>query len=236
LTDFGVVRADRLAEHTTTGAFVGTIRYAAPEYLFGEDYDKSIDVYSFGAIAYELVTNRQAFERHQYWSRVVAAKADRTSHGLAYVHMRDVGGRLGSKAADFLYYVIDHSFSVAGKRHVNLRMVAKALEDALWRHGLVVKNGLLTLRLEASPPDKYGDDNHRAAAAFKTIRAPERQLCYDFITHYYWDPYVDLSEPDAQPFLTACSPVIGYNSTEYGWSMFIFYESMKSALAFRMLE
>jgi serine/threonine-protein kinase len=32
---FGVVKSSSMPEQTTTGAFLGTIRYAAPEYLFG---------------------------------------------------------------------------------------------------------------------------------------------------------------------------------------------------------
>jgi serine/threonine-protein kinase len=61
VADFGVVRSQDLPEQTTTGAFLGTIRYAAPEYLFGRDYNDRIDIYSLGAIAYELFSNREVF-------------------------------------------------------------------------------------------------------------------------------------------------------------------------------
>lgn len=47
LADLGVVKAETMPEQTTTGTFLGTIRYAAPEYLFGEEYDRTADIYSF---------------------------------------------------------------------------------------------------------------------------------------------------------------------------------------------
>lgn len=44
LMNFGVLSSKDFPEQTTRGEFVGTIRYAAPEYLFGEGYDSSIDI------------------------------------------------------------------------------------------------------------------------------------------------------------------------------------------------
>jgi serine/threonine protein kinase len=59
LAAVGVIRSDNWPEHTTAGMFLGTIRYSAPEYLFGEAYDHRVDLFSFGAIAYEILVGRQ---------------------------------------------------------------------------------------------------------------------------------------------------------------------------------
>ena len=67
LGDFGVVESPYFAEQTTTGHFLGTIRYAAPEYLFGDPYDQAADVYSAGAIAYELLTGAEFVGDARHW-------------------------------------------------------------------------------------------------------------------------------------------------------------------------
>jgi eukaryotic-like serine/threonine-protein kinase len=54
LMDLGVVSNFFLPEQTETTDFLGTIRYAHPDYLTGGGFTASLDWYSLGLVAYEL--------------------------------------------------------------------------------------------------------------------------------------------------------------------------------------
>ncbi|HKD02171.1 MAG TPA: protein kinase [Terriglobales bacterium] len=47
---------------TQQGTVVGTFQYVAPEVLQGQDADARSDVFALGAVLYEMLTGRQAFE------------------------------------------------------------------------------------------------------------------------------------------------------------------------------
>ena len=46
---------------TTEGAIIGTLQYMAPEQLEGKETDARSDIFSFGALVYEMVTGKRAF-------------------------------------------------------------------------------------------------------------------------------------------------------------------------------
>ena len=47
---------------TSQGSILGTLQYMAPEQLDGRNVDARSDVFAFGAVVYEMVTGRKAFE------------------------------------------------------------------------------------------------------------------------------------------------------------------------------
>lgn len=62
LTDFGIARElDTVSGLTTTNMTVGTVAYAAPEQLMGEDIDGRADQYALAATAYHLLTGTLPF-------------------------------------------------------------------------------------------------------------------------------------------------------------------------------
>ncbi len=47
---------------TSEGAILGTFQYMAPEQLEGKEADTRTDIFTFGAVVYEIVTGKKAFE------------------------------------------------------------------------------------------------------------------------------------------------------------------------------
>jgi len=58
VTDFGIARSADIESVTLTGTVMGTSEYLPPEQARGEPVDVRSDVYSLGAILYELCTGR----------------------------------------------------------------------------------------------------------------------------------------------------------------------------------
>src|SRR5689334_12410868 len=64
LADFGVAKHTLSRSGlTTTGEFVGTIDYVAPEQIEGKQVDARTDVYALGCVFYECLTGKKPFDR-----------------------------------------------------------------------------------------------------------------------------------------------------------------------------
>jgi serine/threonine protein kinase/Tol biopolymer transport system component len=78
--EFSASKGEQLPSRTITatakGAIIGTLQYMAPEQLEGKDIDSRVDIFAFGAILYEMLTGRRAFEGKSSAS-VIAAILER---------------------------------------------------------------------------------------------------------------------------------------------------------------
>src|SRR4029450_7054159 len=76
LTDFGLTkRSSSLSGQTTSGRFIGTMDYVAPEQIGGKPVDARTDVYSLGCVLYHGLTGEPPFGREDeaavLWAHVV---------------------------------------------------------------------------------------------------------------------------------------------------------------------
>ena len=79
LLDFGLAKQAALSGETATdetgtieGTVMGTVAYMAPEQAAGKPLDARSDVFSFGAVFYELLSGRQAFRGENAISTMAA--------------------------------------------------------------------------------------------------------------------------------------------------------------------
>src|SRR5438105_1441253 len=85
--DFGVARLES-STLTVAGTVVGSVRYMAPEQMMGEKVDGRADVFSLGAVAYEMLTGRAPFP-----GKTITDVVGQVVHGR-WVSPRQVDGRL----------------------------------------------------------------------------------------------------------------------------------------------
>jgi serine/threonine protein kinase len=61
VADFGIARALEASRVTEAGTILGTAAYLAPEQAAGDEVTPAADVYSLGAVVYELLTGRTPY-------------------------------------------------------------------------------------------------------------------------------------------------------------------------------
>jgi serine/threonine protein kinase len=61
LMDFGIAKPLSASTRTIEGVVMGTMQYLAPEQLDAKDVDERADIYSLGAVVYEMLTGNRAF-------------------------------------------------------------------------------------------------------------------------------------------------------------------------------
>jgi serine/threonine protein kinase len=125
IVDFGIakVRESIVAPSTITGAFTpGTILYMSPEQLHGDRITAASDIYSFGVIAYEMVTGRRPFN-----PETIAHLSDMQREGIR-VKPADLRPRLPYEAQTTILKAL--AFDPAG-RPKNAVEFGEALAQAL---------------------------------------------------------------------------------------------------------
>lgn len=189
LMDLGVVFSTDFPEQTDTGTFLGTIRYGAPEYLFGEFHDQRSDVYSLAAIAYELFFNAQFLGEHQHWARVILNKNEEVE--WTRDQLTDLARRSTHNLADLADQILHHGLAAAVLRDLDLYSLETAIGGRVWEGSFVSSDG----RIAAGPrvfPTYSGlplpataDQVPGVLDRLLTIQA-QREL-HSLLEVYFWD-------------------------------------------------
>ena len=77
IADFGIARPMDGTQLTAVGTVLGTAVYAAPEQASGEQVTQAADIYSLGAVLYELIAGRPPFEFETLPELVLKQRAGR---------------------------------------------------------------------------------------------------------------------------------------------------------------
>ncbi len=77
LLDFGLARPlDEVGNLTTSGGLIGTPQYMSPEQVRGQALDGRSDLFSVGAVLFEMLTGSPPFQRNNLFSTMVAITND----------------------------------------------------------------------------------------------------------------------------------------------------------------
>ena len=118
VTDFGIARVSSNATITYTSSILGTVHYISPEQAKGKIVDEKSDLYSLGAVMYEMATGKVPFD------------AD-NSVSIAVMHIQDKpepAKNLNPNLSDHLNCII---MKLLDKDPANRFLNAKELIDAL---------------------------------------------------------------------------------------------------------
>lgn len=72
IVDFGVAKLLGVSGLTQTGSTLGTLSYMSPEQLDGSDVDARSDIWSLGAVFYEMLTGVPPFHAETQWALMSA--------------------------------------------------------------------------------------------------------------------------------------------------------------------
>lgn len=120
VTDFGIARVSSNATITYTSSILGTVHYISPEQAKGKIVDEKSDLYSLGAVMYEMATGKVPFD------------AD-NSVGIAVMHIQDKAKpakELNPDLSDHLNFIIMKLLEKEpGNRYLNATELIESLEN-----------------------------------------------------------------------------------------------------------
>lgn len=126
-----IVTPQKPAEETVTeemwqaGSVTGTLQYMSPEQLQGKATDARSDIFALGALLYEMITGRQAFEAGNTASLIA-----KVMHGAPLAIMRLQPPALARLISRCLAAAPDDRWQSARDLQVNLDWLAQGLPEA----------------------------------------------------------------------------------------------------------
>lgn len=125
LADFGIARPSDVSLHTVNGKVMGTFAYLSPEQLNGDKLDQRADIYSLGAVLYEMLTGAKTFPQ-----KMLAELIHRKTKGQ-YIPVsalcKDIPKQLNTSIEKCLSLKMDDRHSNADEFDKELSLILKKL-------------------------------------------------------------------------------------------------------------
>lgn len=178
LMDLGVISSKDFPEQTTSGSFLGTIRYAAPEYIFEGSCGLSVDVYALGAIAFELFGKERFFAKESQWARLIVAKSSTNEVRLDYPALQS---RAGMNVTEFVKFILEQTLAKADQRTIDPSDISEVIKRRVWEKPFYISNGVL---MEGEPKTlPLGESNEELRADLSlVVEELKKKLDKDVIT------------------------------------------------------
>ncbi|HEY6059560.1 MAG TPA: RDD family protein, partial [Gemmatimonadales bacterium] len=186
--DFGISKSLEVDSHLSqTGAFLGTPYYASPEQIAAEPLDLRSDLYSVGAMLYELVTGKLPYQGTNA-SAVLAQVLTRDPVPFAQHEVAVPGGlqrvilRLLAKSKEKRF----QSYEQLRTALVPLSSKGLAPAGLARRFGAIVVDLLIFLPLGVALSAAAMSQAVRGGLALAGVVQPLAQLVYFALTERYW--------------------------------------------------
>ncbi|RLN07413.1 hypothetical protein C2845_PM11G10980 [Panicum miliaceum] len=156
LSDFGLAREGPSANHThVSTAVMGTLGYAAPDYVETGHLTTKSDVWSFGVVLYEILTGRRSLERNRpkneqkllEWVRQYPVQSKQFSK---IIDTR-LGGHYSKQGTRKVAKLANSCLAKHRRDRPTMREVVKSLKQAMQHTEL---DGDVGASGETSPPDE----------------------------------------------------------------------------------
>nr|XP_010932408.1 serine/threonine-protein kinase RIPK [Elaeis guineensis] len=172
LSDFGLAKDGPEGENThVTTRVMGTLGYAAPEYIMTGHLTAKSDVYSFGVVLLELLTGRRSIDKSRptreqnlvEWSRPYLKNADK----LGRIMDPKLEGQYSTKGAQRAAAVAYQCLSQSPKSRPHMRDIVETLEPLLNLNDVPIGLFVYTVTVEKSKEEDEGKMEMKVEAKVK---------------------------------------------------------------------
>jgi serine/threonine protein kinase/tetratricopeptide (TPR) repeat protein len=123
------LESDAVTVHTDSGILMGTVSYMSPEQVRGQQIDAGTDIFSLGAVLYEMLTGTRAFTG-ETTSDIIVAILNREPEPIR-TRAREAPPQLEQLVARALAKDRGHRYKTAGEFQLELRNLGGALESMI---------------------------------------------------------------------------------------------------------